>query len=441
MGCHVQSLSHCPEGRPQCGRSIGLARPSRSGACWYVRHRLSRSICNNMVAFTELGSRRLAVASLQVDVLRLGRTLSRGLKNWCSLQICTANLLHCLQKKQESVHSSRSRSSRSFLKSTLHAHTAHTHSMRTQHNTHTHTAHTQSTRSTHTAHTQHTDTAHTAHTAHTKHSQHTQHTHNTHSTHSTHTAHTHTPYTQHAHSTHTAHTHSTHNTHTQHTHSTRESRHVGQPCLTRYRESSELSRHLVTVAAGNRRGKSLQMSLVSCAILVLLSVMERPLLTRLHDVIASCPPAQLAHQNATLTPSFMNHERSRLQGKAGKAIDVVTLSRFWKHASSSARETIQSVAGPSTGLLWSDCSRDERSGWLQDHHFQQAFLNRLSLPRVTPGSICALAPQSGARKGQLCGMPLALVDTLMALAGLQAHVHVFTTRSATVLPTSAEKRD
>ena len=120
---------------------------------------------------------------------------------------------------------------------------------------------------------------------------------------------------------------------------------------------------------------------------------------RLHDAIAACLPAQLAHQNATLTPSPMNNERSRLQGKARKAIDIVTLSRLWKHASSNAPETIQSVAGPSTGLLWSDCSRDERSGWMQDHH-------RLSLPRLTPGSICALAPQTGARKGQLCGMPL-----------------------------------
>ena len=58
-----------------------------------------------------------------------------------------------------------------------------------------------------------------------------------------------------------------------------ESRHVGQLYLTRYREPSELSRHWVTVAAGKRSGKSLKMSLVSCAILVLLSVMERPLLT------------------------------------------------------------------------------------------------------------------------------------------------------------------
>ena len=126
----------------------------------------------------------------------------------------------------------------------------------------------------------------------------------------------------------------------------------------------------------------------------------------LHDVIASCPPANCAQQHAALTPSPTNHARSRLQGKAGKAIDIVTLSRLWKHLSSNAKETIQSVAGPGTGLLWSDCSRDERNGWLQDHHFQQALLNRLSLPRVAPGSICALAPQSGERKGQLCGMPL-----------------------------------
>ena len=127
---------------------------------------------------------------------------------------------------------------------------------------------------------------------------------------------------------------------------------------------------------------------------------------RLHEVIAACSPAHLAHQNVTLAPGPMNHERSRLQGKAGKAIDIVTLSRFWKHAPSNVRETIQLVAGPGTGLLWSDCSRDERSGWLQTHHFQQAFLNRLSLPRVAPGSTCALAKQTGAHKGQLCGMPL-----------------------------------
>ena len=40
----------------------------------------------------------------------------------------------------------------------------------------------------------------------------------------------------------------------------------------------------------------------------------------LHDVIAACPPAQLAHLNATLKPSPTSHERSRLEGKAGNAI-------------------------------------------------------------------------------------------------------------------------
>ena len=87
-----------------------------------------------------------------------------------------------------------------------------------------------------------------------------------------------------------------------------ESRHVGQPRLTRHREPSEFSRHWVALAAGNRRGMSLMMSLVSCAILVLLSVMERPQLT--HACTMSSlhgPPAQLAHQHATLTLCPMNH--------------------------------------------------------------------------------------------------------------------------------------
>ena len=139
-----------------------------------------------------------------------------------------------------------------------------------------------------------------------------------------------------------------------------------------------------------------------CAIWELLSATECPPLTR------ACTMSSLLAlpHNLHTTPSSMNHERSRLHGKAGKAIDIVTLSMFWKHASSNARETIQSVAAPSTGLVWSDCSRDEPSGWLQDHHFQLTLLNRLSLPRVTLGSICALAPHTGAHKGQLCAMPL-----------------------------------
>ena len=58
-----------------------------------------------------------------------------------------------------------------------------------------------------------------------------------------------------------------------------ELRHVGQPFVARDREVSELSRHLATVAAGNRRSRSLKMSPLSCAIWVLLSAMERPVLT------------------------------------------------------------------------------------------------------------------------------------------------------------------
>ena len=73
------------------------------------------------------------------------------------------------------------------------------------------------------------------------------------------------------------------------------------------------------------------MSPMRCASWELLSAIDCPLLT-----LVACPPAHLAHQNVTLAPSPMNHERSRLQGKAGKAVDIVTLSRLWKHASSGA---------------------------------------------------------------------------------------------------------
>ena len=94
------------------------------------------------------------------------------------------------------------------------------------------------------------------------------------------------------------------------------------------------------------------LSPMRCAIWELLSCDGMPAVDpRLRDVIAACRPAQLAHQNATRTLSSMNHEPSRLLGKAGRAIDIVTLSRLWKHASSNTRETIQSVAGPGSGQL------------------------------------------------------------------------------------------
>ena len=69
-----------------------------------------------------------------------------------------------------------------------------------------------------------------------------------------------------------------------------------------------------------------------------------------------------AHRVAQLSPSSQSHERSRLQSKASKAVDIVGLCRCWQQFPNRTRETIQSVPGPSTELFWSDCSRDERSG-------------------------------------------------------------------------------
>ena len=76
-------------------------------------------------------------------------------------------------------------------------------------------------------------------------------------------------------------------------------RRVGEPCLTRCREPSTLSRHLVTVDAGNRRGRSFIVSPMRCAIWELLSATECPLLTH------ACTMASLhvfPHNLHTRTP-------------------------------------------------------------------------------------------------------------------------------------------
>ena len=88
-------------------------------------------------------------------------------------------------------------------------------------------------------------------------------------------------------------------------------------------------------------GSSSMVSPMRCASCELLSAMECPLLTLVSTKASrTILPAHLAHQNVTTQPSPMNHERGRLQGKAGKAIDIVAMSRFWRHAPSNARETI-----------------------------------------------------------------------------------------------------
>ena len=165
---------------------------------------------------------------------------------------------------------------------------------------------------------------------------------------------------------------------------------------------------------------------------------------RLRDVIASLPSPNAEH---TRTPHSrgapMNHERSRLQGKAGKAIDIVTLSRLLEarpramHPRLSNRLQVLVLACSGATV------HDERSGWLQDHQFSaSAFSTGSACPESRTGSICALVPQTGAHKGQLCGMPLDSFGRHShgACSEQQAHGHVCTMRSATVLPICAAKR-
>ena len=91
-----------------------------------------------------------------------------------------------------------------------------------------------------------------------------------------------------------------------------------------------------------------------------------------------------------------------------------------------------------TGLSWSDCTRDERSGWSE---FPQGLLNRLSLPRVAERSICTLATHRGEHARDRCAdcRSTAAADTPTALAGQQARAHESTAPPATALPNLCRK--
>ena len=99
-------------------------------------------------------------------------------------------------------------------------------------------------------------------------------------------------------------------------------------------------------------------------------------------------------------------DRSRLQGRGGKLIDMVRLARGWPKMSQWRQETILSQAGVGEGTLFGDISADEREGWLADHHFGHAVLTRMGAPVCAPGHRCSLTPQSGPRKGIQCQQPL-----------------------------------
>ena len=70
------------------------------------------------------------------------------------------------------------------------------------------------------------------------------------------------------------------------------------------------------------------------------------------------------------------------------------------------RESIDAQTDPGEGILWADASCDDREGWLQDHHFTHAFLDRVALPVCSPGHRCSLTPKSGVRQGLACGRML-----------------------------------
>ena len=116
--------------------------------------------------------------------------------------------------------------------------------------------------------------------------------------------------------------------------------------------------------------------------------------------LQACPPTCRLLEDMTL--DCPRDDRPRLQGRAGRLLDLVGVARLWPTAPTAVREAIDAQTAPGEGALWSDTSTDDREGWLADHHFAHAFLTRMALPVCAPGHRCMLTPASGARQGMPC---------------------------------------
>ena len=95
-----------------------------------------------------------------------------------------------------------------------------------------------------------------------------------------------------------------------------------------------------------------------------------------------------------------------MQARAGRTADVVALATAWDAWPLHQRGTVTSTPGPGGDTLWSDCSMDDRDGWLQDRHFCIATLARLALPVIAEGHFCRQVAAGGKRQGQECGIQL-----------------------------------
>ena len=119
-------------------------------------------------------------------------------------------------------------------------------------------------------------------------------------------------------------------------------------------------------------------------------------------LLQGCPPAAAAYKRDVALQHHMPGQRQRLQGRGGRICDLVTMAATWKTWPDKARDSALASAGAGAGSLWAEHSRDEREGWLPDHHARHAILTRLGLPTQQRGMYCALAPASGEHRGQPC---------------------------------------
>ena len=143
------------------------------------------------------------------------------------------------------------------------------------------------------------------------------------------------------------------------------------------------------------------------------------------DACAQCIPAKEAQERDAML--VRSTGRSRLQGRAGRILDVNALAAAWPTWTSQKQTLIADIAGPSTGLIFTETPRDDREGWLADCHFQVHFLDRLGLPSLAPGHSCAISPSTGPRKGQPCGVQLDVhgrhIGERCKAGGLRTRIH------------------
>ena len=142
------------------------------------------------------------------------------------------------------------------------------------------------------------------------------------------------------------------------------------------------------------------------------------------ELVQACPPAQAAAVRDEMH-NAPSKGRQRLQARAARIAEVNAVAKAWPLMDEREQGFLADCAGPGAGTLFGEHSREPADGWLQDHHCTVRMLQTLGLPVLLPDQRCGLRRKSGARKGQVCGVPLRPDGRHVApcCAGYQTRIH------------------